>query len=652
MESDRGSVFIYCPVLKRYPAQPVEACEAFTPAVPSPRTAEAAPALQTRERPTLDLKRALDAAIDAARAAGDLLRSDFHRPGGSRGAVDKAEADVEAEQLIRSRLTGLYPDWGFLGEELGRVPASAGAPIWLVDPNDGTRDYLVGRRGSSVSIGLVCEGVPVLGVIFAFGYPDDGGDLFAWAEGCGPFRRNGGAVEVSLPDTLEAHHVVLVSSKGDRDPAGNLRCAAPARYRTVPSIAHRLALVAAGDAAAATSLFAPGAWDYGAGHALLRGSGAVLVDETGVEIRYEADGSSKVKKAFAGRPAVAAALAAQPWSEVVTSGPAASKEVPARLARGATIPDPALLRRAQGALLGQFVGDSLGSLVEFASASEVAGQYPSGPRELVDGGRWGTLAGQPTDDSEMALALARSILLRGSYDPEAALDAYRAWYRSGPFDIGATTRAALAGYLMGDSQANGSLMRAIPLAVIAQSWSPERAAELGRGDSSLTHPNPVCRDAVAAFVVAGAHAIRTGEREGAYLAALAWARGASAAPTVIETLERARAAPPVCDGESQGWVLIALRNAFFELLHAESLEAGIVGTVRRGGDTDTNAAIAGALLGAALGRPAFPLQWRNAVLSCRSHQARAKHPRPPEYWPIDCYEIAERLLLVGAGPQS
>jgi ADP-ribosylglycohydrolase len=103
----------------------------------------------------------------------------------------------------------------------------------------------------------------------------------------------------------------------------------------------------------------------------------------------------------------------------------------------------------------------------------------------------------------------------------------------------------------------------------------------------------------------------------------------------------------VCDGDSQGWVLIALRNAFFELLHAESLETGVVNTVRRGGDTDTNAAIAGALLGAALGRAAVPAQWRNAVLSARAHQSRAKHPRPPEYWPVDCYELAERLLLAG-----
>ena len=61
-------------------------------------------------------------------------------------------------------------------------------------------------------------------------------------------------------------------------------------------------------------------------------------------------------------------------------------------------------------LLGQAVGDSLGSLVEHKSAAEIAQRFPAGVRELADGGVYHTIAGQPTDDSEMALALARSLL--------------------------------------------------------------------------------------------------------------------------------------------------------------------------------------------------------------------------------------------------
>ena len=414
----------------------------------------------------MELGPALDVATRAAREAGDLLRVDFHRAGGPRGRVDKAEADVEAEDLIRGRLRDAFPDWSFLGEETGRANGAPGAPIWLVDPNDGTRDYLQGRRGSAVSIGLVHEGRAVLGVVFAFAYPDDHGDLFAWAAGCGPLRRNGAPTAARLPESLGKGDVVLVSAKGDGDPEGNLRGADPARYRSVPSIAHRLALVAAGEASAAVSLFAPGSWDYAAGQALLRGAGGLLVHEEGREVSYAADGSSQCARAFAGGPGVAERLSRQPWESVGKRALAARGAWPfgvgARPVPGETVADPGLLARAQGCLFGQLAGDSLGALVEFATAEEVARRYPDGPRLLEDGGTWGILAGQPTDDSEMALALARSILANGGYDPEAALRAYREWQASQPFDMGNTVRAALAGRPDPDSQANGSLMRASP----------------------------------------------------------------------------------------------------------------------------------------------------------------------------------------------
>jgi ADP-ribosylglycohydrolase len=108
----------------------------------------------------------------------------------------------------------------------------------------------------------------------------------------------------------------------------------------------------------------------------------------------------------------------------------------------------------------------------------------------------------------------------------------------------------------------------------------------------------------------------------------------------------------VCDGEHQGFVLVTLGNAFYELVHARSFEEGVVATVRRGGDSDTNAAVAGALLGAVHGREAVPPQWRKAVLSCRPHPRVARKPRPMEYWPVDAYELAECLLLASTSSRS
>jgi ADP-ribosylglycohydrolase/fructose-1,6-bisphosphatase/inositol monophosphatase family enzyme len=601
----------------------------------------------------MELGPALEAATKAARDAGELLRADFHRPGGPRGADDKADADLEAEELIRGRLRDAFPGWSYLGEETGRAGGQAGAPLWLVDPNDGTRDYLKGRRGSAVSIGLLHEGRPVLGVVFAFGYPDDAGDLFVWAEGCGPLLRNDRPGEPRLPLRLQPEDVVLVSAKGDRDPEGNLNCTDPARYRAVPSIAHRLALVAAGEASAAVSLFAPGAWDYAAGQALLRAADGVLLDQDRLEVSYAPDGGSRCTRAFGGSRAVAESLAGQPWDAVGKRALGAHGAWPfgagARPRPGETVADPGLLARAQGCLLGQIAGDSLGALVEFARADEVARAHPDGPRRLQDGGVFGLLAGQPTDDSEMALTLARCILDHGSYDAEATLRAYREWQASKPFDMGHTVRAALAGRPNPASQANGSLMRASPLAVYAHAASLEDAVGLARADSQLTHPNPVCGDAVAAYVAAIRHALLHGDGpEAAFRAALEAATTTGAVPSVIEALRQAEDGPPVCDGESPGFVLIALRNAFHELLRAESLEAGVVATVRRGGDTDTNAAVAGALLGAVHGREAVPPQWRSMVLSCRPYPPWAKRPRAMTYWPVDVLDLAERLLVRGA----
>jgi hypothetical protein len=61
-----------------------------------------------------------------------------------------------------------------------------------------------------------------------------------------------------------------------------------------------------------------------------------------------------------------------------------------------------LVKLAQGCLLGQLAGDALGSLVEFRAPQDIRREYPNGIRELADGGTWNTIAGQPTDDSELS----------------------------------------------------------------------------------------------------------------------------------------------------------------------------------------------------------------------------------------------------------
>jgi hypothetical protein len=85
----------------------------------------------------------------------------------------------------------------------------------------------------------------------------------------------------------------------------------------------------------------------------------------------------------------------------------------------------------------------------------------------------------------------------------------------------------------------------------------------------------------------------------------------------------------------------------WQLLHAPNAEEGIVDTVMRGGDTDTNAAICGALLGAAHGLDALPNRWKSVILDCRPLKLRSgiAHPRPRCFWPVDALELATALTL-------
>ncbi len=306
-----------------------------------------------------------------------------------------------------------------------------------------------------------------------------------------------------------------------------------------------------------------------------------------------------------------------------------------------------VLARAQGCLLGQLAGDALGSLVEFQTPEQIRREYPNGVRELADGGTWNTIAGQPTDDSEMALLLARMLAEQRRYDLESARQAYLFWLDSGPFDCGMTVSSGLRGRPNPDSQANGAMMRISPLGIFGARHDLEHVAGLARQDAAITHPHPVCQQANALFAMAVAHAIRCGcGARHLYEQIVAWAENMEVDRSLLEAVRGAAEAPPADYVHQQGWVLTAFRNAVWQLLHAPNLEEAVVDTVMRGGDTDTNAAICGALLGAVWGRNAVPNQWSESVLNCRpaAGQPHVRRPRPECLWPVDALELAERLV--------
>ena len=372
-------------------------------------------------------------AIAAAQSAGDLLLESFHS-----GYDEKT--DRLAEERIHDVLTTSFPFYGYRGEELGlrSRPRDEKEHSWLVDPHDGTSAAKAGFRGAAVSIALLRKAVPVLGVVLAYAAPDDSGDLFWWAEGSGPVRRNGLSVVRKWPDEPTEKNTVLVSHDADRNPRANASLVEPMRYRAVAGLAYRLALVAAGEGDVAVSRNSPVGWDFAGGHALLLGAEGDLYDEKGWSVKYDATGSAGCGSVCIGGPrALVNPLIGKEW-RIALKTPAlrTGTHVLCRPVPGQTVRNAGLLARAQGCLLGQFAGDALGSLVEFEDPISIEAKYQDGPREMADGGTWGTIAGQPTDDSELALSLARCILDQGNYNHERVARSYARWYESKPFDIG------------------------------------------------------------------------------------------------------------------------------------------------------------------------------------------------------------------------
>ena len=380
------------------------------------------------------------AVIATAEEAGRRLAAEFTRPDGPRGKSGHADVDDEIEALLRERLLALFPA-RWLGEETGALAGPGGPWCWLVDPHDGTSAFLTGERGSAVSVALLRDGEPVLGVVHAPLSPDRGADTIAWAEGMDHLLRKGSPLAPALADgDLSPGAIVFVSQAAPEWPLGNARAVAPARFVGLPSIAYRLARAAAGDGVAAASLNSPCGWDYAAGHALVRGAGGLLIDEAAREVAYTVDGRSSTQWCFGGASQAVRDLAGRSWQAVRES-----PRMPRRTILGwPRAADGVALDRAIGCLLGQVAGDSLGSLVEFRPAEDIARQYPNGVRDLADGGAWNTIAGQPTDDSELALDLARTLIAQRSWSSEAVAAAYADWYASRPFDIGGTTRQALS----------------------------------------------------------------------------------------------------------------------------------------------------------------------------------------------------------------
>jgi len=252
--------------------------------------------------------------------AGVLLSEEWHRPEGPRGQGEKAMIDEEIEDILRHELLSLLR-CDFWGEETGHL-LTGHAWCWVVDPNDGTSDFLKGLKGSAISVGLLHKTIPVLGVVFAPVTPEGLPDCIGWAEGAPHLIRNGQSVDFSLANKkLSSDSVIMVSSAAVNKAELNRELCTPANFHAMPSIAYRLARVASGDGVCGVSLYPVSAHDVVAGHALLRGASGVLLDESGHPIRYatEASMANVSRRCFGGSPSACNELATREWGRVLST---------------------------------------------------------------------------------------------------------------------------------------------------------------------------------------------------------------------------------------------------------------------------------------------------------------------------------------------
>jgi ADP-ribosyl-[dinitrogen reductase] hydrolase len=281
-----------------------------------------------------------------------------------------------------------------------------------------------------------------------------------------------------------------------------------------------------------------------------------------------------------------------------------------------------LLARYRGCLIGLACADALGGAVEFESRSAIAHEFPDGVRDILGGGPHRLAIGEVTDDTAMALAIARACTAEG-IDLDKVVANFLAWYRSRPKDIGISTQAALAWLDRGLAwdeagerlqresaigiAGNGSVMRCAPIAMRFR-CDPARLRSYSMDVSRITHADPRAVWGSVALNQGIAHLLNGGDLPGAIEASVREIDD----ERVIDAILAARTMA-YDEVNSGGYVLDTLTAAYWCALHRPNAEEAIIAAVGMGQDTDTTAAVCGAITGAAYGIDAIPERWRHVI---------------------------------------
>jgi ADP-ribosyl-[dinitrogen reductase] hydrolase len=292
--------------------------------------------------------------------------------------------------------------------------------------------------------------------------------------------------------------------------------------------------------------------------------------------------------------------------------------------------------RALAAFLGFAIGDALGATVEFMTKGEIAARF--GIHRNIIGGGWLRLAaGGVTDDTEMALALGRSLVRCGELNIRDVCDEFAAWLKSGPIDIGNTCRRGIRRYITqntiegvffdGDA-GNGAAMRLLPVA-LATVGHPEKASQWSLAQCRITHHHPLSDDGSLALVRM-VHGLLSGDGK----------RSAAEIADALIGRHRIFRFEPY-RGQSSGYIVDTMQTVLHFYFGTESFSDCVIQTVNQGGDADTTGALAAMLAGATYGMAAIPAAWLDKLDRTVAAEIRQQVTK--------LLAIASRTTLAGPG---
>ncbi len=231
----------------------------------------------------------LENITDLARNAGSVIMAVYATDFSVRGKDDNSpvtEADEKAEAVIVAELRKLTPQIPIVAEEA--VAAGNTEKVddlfWLVDPLDGTKEFISRNGEFTVNIALIENGKPVLGVVYAPAIDR----LFGGAQGLGAFVQEGGQQRSIKVRPVPEAGLTVVASRSHGDPEALKQLLGDQKVAELRSAGSslKICLVAAGEADLYPRLGRTMEWDIGAGHAVLAAAGGRLTDIDHNDLRY------------------------------------------------------------------------------------------------------------------------------------------------------------------------------------------------------------------------------------------------------------------------------------------------------------------------------------------------------------------------------